>query len=94
MSAMIISSLERLIGMAQKLENFGITTIHFYSAKNSGDLDVATIAFVPFVDFVILGKDAPCSLSLNRIIKEAQTRRIPVLSEECIEAGRDKGSLV
>lgn len=94
MSAMIISSLERLIGMAQKLENFGITNIHFYSAKNGGDLDVATIAFVPFVDFVIVGKDAPHSSSLNQIIKEAQTRRIPVLSEECIETVKDKGSFV
>lgn len=86
MSAMIISSLERFIGMAQKLEDFGVTNIHFCYAKDNGYLDPTIIAFVPFVDFVILGKDARYSPSLNRIINEAQTKHIPVLSEDSIDA--------
>lgn len=90
MSAMIISSLERFIGMAQKLEDFGVTNIHFCYAKNNGDLDTSLIAFVPFVDFVILGKDTHRSPHINRIIKEAETRRIPVLPEDRIAAAQNR----
>ena len=86
MSAMIISSLDRFIGMARKLEESGVTNIHLCYAKNSGDLDTSVIALVPFVDFVILGKDAHYSPYLNQIIEEARTRRIPVLPEERIAA--------
>ena len=50
MSAMIISSLDRFIGMARKLEDYGVTNIHLCYAKSNGDLDISVIALVPFVD--------------------------------------------
>lgn len=90
MSAMIISSLDRFIGMARKLEDCGVTNIHFCYAKNSGDLDISVIALVPFVDFVILGKDANYLPYLNQIVEEARTRRIPVLPEERMEAVKNR----
>lgn len=86
MSAMIISSLDRFIGMARKLEEYGVTNIHLCYAKSNGDLDMTVIALVPFVDFVILGKDAHYLPYLSQIIKEAQLRHIPVLPEERIAA--------
>lgn len=89
MSAMIISSLDRFIGMARKLEDYGVTNIHLCYAKNNGDLDISVIALVPFVDFVILGKDAHYLPYLNQIVKEAQLRHIPVLPEEQIAAGKN-----
>ncbi|HHT9106755.1 MAG TPA: hypothetical protein ACFYD7_12920 [Candidatus Wujingus californicus] len=58
----------------------------FLSRKNNGDLDISVIALVPFVDFVILGKDAHYLPYLNQIVEEARTRRIPVLPEERIAA--------
>ncbi|MCF6154492.1 MAG: hypothetical protein E3K36_04405 [Candidatus Brocadia sp.] len=84
MSAMIISSLDRFIGMARKLETYGVTNIHLCYAKSTDDLDISVIALVPFVDFVILGKDAHYLPYLNQIVKEAQLRHIPVLPEERI----------
>ncbi|MFN3532186.1 MAG: hypothetical protein ACK41Q_06675 [Candidatus Brocadia sp.] len=86
MSAMIISSLDRFIVMARKLEEYGVTNIHLCYAKNNGDLDISVIALVPFVDFVILGEDAHYLPYLSQIIKEAQLRHIPVLPEERIAA--------
>lgn len=86
MSAMIISSLDRFIGMAKKLENSGVTNIHLCYAKNSSEVDISVIALVPFVDFVVLGEDAHCLPYLNQIINEAKIRSIPVLPEERIAA--------
>ncbi len=86
MSAMIISSLDRFIGMARKLEGYGVTNIHLCYAKNNGEVDISVIALVPFVDFVILGKDAHYLPYLNRIVNEARLRSIPVLTEERIAA--------
>lgn len=84
MSAMIISSLDRFIDMARKLEDYGVTNIHLCYARNSGNMDISVIALVPFVDFVILGKDAHYLPYLSQIVKEAQLRHIPVLPEERI----------
>jgi hypothetical protein len=86
MSAMIISSLDRLIVMARKLEDYGVTNIHLCYARNNGDLDISVIALVPFVDFVILGQDAHYLPYLNQIVKEAQLLHIPVFQEEHIAA--------
>lgn len=86
MSAMIISSLDRFIAMARKLEDYGATNLHLCYAKDNSDLDISVIALVPFVDFVILGKDAHYLPYLSQIVREAQLRRIPVLPEERIEA--------
>jgi hypothetical protein len=88
MSAMIISSLDRFIGIARKLEDLGVTNLHLCYAKNSGDLDISVVALVPFVDLVILGEDAHYLPYLNQIVHEAQIRQIPVLPEERIAAVR------
>ncbi len=56
MSAMIISSLDRFIGMAKTLEDRGVTNIHLCYAKSTDNLDLSVIALVPFVDFVIVGE--------------------------------------
>ncbi|GAN34285.1 MAG: hypothetical protein DYG83_08265 [Candidatus Brocadia sp. AMX2] len=86
MSAMVISSLDRFISMARKLEAYGVTNIHLCYAKSTDDLDISVIALVPFVDYVILGQDAHYLPYLNQIVKEAQLRHIPVLPEERIVA--------
>ncbi len=86
MSAMIISSLDRFIGMARKLEDSGVTNIHLCYAKSTDNLDLSVIALVPFVDYVIVGEDAHGLPYLKHIITEAQLRQIPVLTEERIAA--------
>ncbi|WP_347274707.1 hypothetical protein [Candidatus Kuenenia sp.] len=83
-SAMVISSAEGFAGMAKPLEDYGITNIHFCSVKERTDLDATAIAFVPFVDFIIVGRDASGSPYLNTILREAKELQIPVLSESCI----------
>jgi phosphopentomutase len=84
MSAMVLSSVKRFIEMSPKLEELGVQNIHFYNSQNGGDLNTPMIALVPFVDVVILGKDAGLSGHFNKVIDEAFTRRIPVLSEDCL----------
>ena len=85
-SAMVISSAEGFAGMAKPLEDYGITNIHFCSVREKTDLDVTAIAFVPFVDFIIVGRDAGGSPYLNTILREAKELQIPVLTESCIVA--------
>ncbi len=86
MSVMVISSLDRFVGMARKLEVSGVTNIHLCYAKSTDKLDLSVIALVPFVDYVIVGEDAHCLPYLKQIITEAQLRQIPVLPEERIAA--------
>jgi len=86
MSAMVISSLDRFIGMARILENSGVTNIHLCYAKHTDSLDLSVIALVPFVDYVIVGEDAHRLPYLKQIITEAQLRQIPVLPEGRIAA--------
>ncbi len=89
MSAMIVGSLDRFFGMAQKLEDSGITSMHLCCAKNDDDLDITALALVPFVDIVILSKDAHSLPYLNKIVSEAQLRHIPVLPEERVAAEKN-----
>lgn len=84
MSAMVISSVKRFIEMSPRLEYLGIENIHFYNSAKKADVDAPMVALVPFVDFVILGKDANLAPYFVRIVDEAVARHIPVLSEECI----------
>ncbi|MCF6148038.1 MAG: hypothetical protein E3K37_05210 [Candidatus Kuenenia sp.] len=84
MSAMVISNAEGFAGMVKPLEDYGITNIHFCSAREKRDIDPTAIAFVPFVDFIILGKEAGYSAQINSILREAKERQIPVLHESCI----------
>lgn len=85
MSAMVLSSVKRFIEMSGKLEELGLDTIHFYNAHIDGDINPPIVALVPFVDCVILSRDADLSRQLSRVIDEALARRIPVLSEECLD---------
>lgn len=84
MSAMVLSSVKRFIEMSTKLEELGLDTIHFYNVKNDGNIHPPILALVPFVDCVILSRDADISRQLSRVIDEAFARHIPVLSEECL----------
>lgn len=83
---MVISSLDRFIGMAKKLESSGVTNIHLCYAKGTANLDLSVVALVPFVDYVIVGEDAHRLPYLKHIITEAHLRQIPVLPEERITA--------
>ena len=85
MSAMVISSISRLVGMLHKLQEAGVSNIHFYNLKNSGDLNTPIVSLVPFMDIIVLGKDADLSPQLNQVMDEAIARHIPVLSEKCLE---------
>jgi hypothetical protein len=84
MSAMVLSSIKRFIDMSPKLEEIGIKNIHFYNSKGNEELTTPMVALVPFVDVVVLGKDAYHSTLMNRVVEEALARHIPVVSEDCI----------
>ena len=84
MSAMVISSVKRFIEISPLLEDFSIGNIYFYNSMNDDDLNTPMVALVPFVDVVILGKDAEFSRQLTEIIDEAIARHIPVISDECL----------
>lgn len=84
MSVMVLSSVKRFIEMSPRLEDIGVKNIHFYNSKNNDELTTPMISLVPFVDCVILGKDAHCSALMTRVVEEALARHIPVVSEDCI----------
>ncbi|WP_333654149.1 hypothetical protein [Dissulfurispira sp.] len=84
MSAMVISSVKRFIDMSPKLEEIGIKNIHFYNSKGNEELTTPMVALVPFIDVVVLGKDAYRSTLTDRVVEEALARHIPVVSEDCI----------
>lgn len=84
MSAMVLSSVKRFIEMSPRLEDLGVQNIHFYNSQNDGDLNTPMVALVPFVDCVILGKDANLSRHFKKVTDEAIARHIPVLSEDCL----------
>lgn len=84
MSAIVLSSAEGFVGLSKKLEKLEIDNIHFYNSKSHGNAGTPVIAIVPFVDFVILGKDADVSPHLTKVVDEAFARHIPVIYEECL----------
>jgi len=84
MSAMVLSSVKRFIDMSPKLEDLGVKNIHFYNSRGNDKLTTPMVALVPFVDVVVLGKDAHCSTLMNRVVEEALARHIPVVSDDCI----------
>ena len=90
MSAMVISSLDRFLSVARKLEGSGVTNIHLCYAKQMDKFDLSVVALVPFVDYVIVGEDAHNLPYLKHIITEAQLRQIPVLPEDRIAAVKNK----
>lgn len=85
MSAMVISSIKRFIEMSPKLEDLGVKNIHFYNSMSNDELPAPMVALVPFVDVVVLGKDAHCSPFMTKVVQEALARHIPVVSDDCIE---------
>jgi hypothetical protein len=84
MSAIVLSSIKRFIDIAPKLEDIGVKNIHFYDSRGNDELTTPMIALVPFVDVVVLGKDAHCSSHMNKVVEEALARHIPVVSDDCI----------
>ena len=83
MSAMVLSSIKRFIEMSPRLEDLGVQNIHFYNSQNDCALN-PMISLVPFVDVVVLGKDAHLSRHLKKVIDEAIARHVPVFSEDCL----------
>ena len=84
MSAMVISSIKTFIEMSPKLEEVGVRNIHFYNSKSGDVHDAPMVSLVPFVDLVVLGKDANLSPQINKIVKEALDRHIPLVTEDCL----------
>lgn len=84
MSAMVLSSVKSFIEMSSIFEELGLDTIHFYNSKNDVNLNPPIVALVPFVDCIILSKDANLSKQLAKVIDEACARHIPVISEDCL----------
>lgn len=84
MSVIILSSVAKLIDMSPDLERIGIRNIHFYNAHDNDALTTPMIALVPFIDAVVLGRDAHLSPHLGRLIDEALSRHIPVVAESCL----------
>ncbi len=70
--------------MSPKLEDIGVKNIHFYNSQGNDELTTPMIALVPFVDVVVLGKDANCSPHMNKVVEEALARHIPVVSDDCL----------
>lgn len=83
MSVIVISSVGRFIEMSRKLEGLGLQNLHFYNSQNDGGLNTPIAELLPFVDCVVLGKDANLLRHLDKVIDEAFARHIPVLSEDC-----------
>ncbi|MCD5411847.1 MAG: hypothetical protein LRZ90_03300 [Thermodesulfovibrionales bacterium] len=85
MSTMIVSGFKRFNKMLRTLEDIGISNVYFYDVHNGEELTTPIISLIPFVDVVVLGRDAHFSPHFHRIIDEANARRIPVISEECLQ---------
>lgn len=85
MSAMVISSVGTFIKVSQKLEDIGVRNIHFYNSKSGDVHNAPMVALVPFVDLLVLGKDARPSPQINKAIKEALDRHIPVVTDDCLD---------
>lgn len=85
MCAMILSSVKRFIEISPQLESLGIKNIHFYNSTNNEKLTTPMLSLVPFVDVVVLGRDAYCSPLMNRVVEEALARHIPIFSEESLK---------
>jgi len=85
MSAMVISSIKKFIDMSQTLHELGLDTIHFYNTEKNHDFELPMAAVVPFVDCIIMCKDANYSFPLSKAVEAAIARRIPVLSEDCLQ---------
>lgn len=83
MSAIVLSSLKRFIDMSHKLEELGLRNIHFFNSQNN-ELSTPMMALVPFVDMLVLGKDANCFSYFDRLVNAVMDRHIPVISEDCI----------
>ncbi|RJQ19308.1 MAG: hypothetical protein C4560_06475 [Nitrospiraceae bacterium] len=84
MSAMVLSSVKGFIDISQKLEGIGIRNIHFFNLQDNDELTTPMMALVPFMDMLVLGKDARLSSYSNKVIEEAVARHIPVVSEDCM----------
>ena len=94
MSVMVISSIERFLDIYQKLKNVGVTYIQFYNAKYRTVSDTRMIARLPFTKILVLGKDASCSPSFNKVVMKAQAKHIPVIGEEWIEKLKEMGKKI
>ena len=84
MSAIVIGSFKACFGIVQILENIGVNNIHFYNLQKGDSFDPPISALVPFIDLVVIGENAGPSLHLNKVIKEAIDRHIPIMSEKCL----------
>ncbi len=84
MSAMVISSIQKFVEMSKSLDEIGVSNIYFYNPTNFLDTNMPIIALLPFADFVVLSKDAGFSGHLAKVVDEAISRGIPVLSEDCL----------
>lgn len=83
MSALVIGNIKGFIDISSRLEDIGISIIHFYNSNNNGNLNTP-VTVLPFIDLLILGKEAFLSPHVNELIEGAFSRGIPVLSEDCI----------
>lgn len=81
MSAMIISSTESLISISKRLESIGVSNIHFYDSRGT-EFSAPLVALVPFVDCLILGEGARTCPLIDRVLREASARHVPVLTED------------
>jgi hypothetical protein len=83
MSAIVLSTVERFIGMSRNLDRVGFKNIHFYNSRDNDVLTTPMVALVPFVDIVILEKNATRTHLLAKLVDEAIARHIPVITEDC-----------
>jgi hypothetical protein len=85
MSTIVLSSMEKFFSMSKKLQDMGVSNINFYSSESNREANTPMVSLVPFVDFVLLGEDAHHSPRFHRLIDEARSRHIPVITEDCID---------
>lgn len=89
MSVMIIGSQNHLNKVLDCLNGLKIDNIYFYNA-NSGSLFTPTInGLLPFVDVVVLGKEATSMCGFSNIFDNAIARKIPLIAEDCIHQIRN-----
>lgn len=84
MSALVVSNIKSFIRISRKLEDIGISNIHFYNSMN-GSPDIPMLSLIPFIDLVVVDGSAGSCPYMKKVREEAEARHIYVVSDECLD---------
>lgn len=84
MSALVISKMNNFIGISKKLEEMGVSNIHFYNSMNERT-DIPMLSIMPFMDMVVLDDSSDSCSYMDKVREEAEARHIYVVNKECLD---------